>query len=99
MIARLSGKLKLRDPGRLTSSELHHPHLCSELSASHATRSDARHFIRTGDVRIAVEIEVAAILDRSKDEDGKIGGSRREQEWQGTRSRAKRARPVDAVIA
>ena len=36
-----------------------------------------------GDVRIAVEIEVAAILARSKDRVGERGGSRREQELAG----------------
>src|ERR1019366_7228053 len=45
---------------------------------------------KSGDVRIAVEIEVAANLARSKDRNGERGGSRREQEWQEPRSRAKR---------
>ena len=53
--------------------------------------------IYIGDVRIAVEIEVAAILGRSKDRVGERGGSRREQEWQEPRSRAKRAEATDAA--
>ena len=46
-----------------------------------------------GNARIAVEIEVAAILARSKDRVGERGGSRREEEWQEPRSRAKRTEP------
>jgi hypothetical protein len=49
-----------------------------------------------GNVRIAVEIEVVAILARSNDRVGERGGSRREQEWQERRSRAK---PIDAAGA
>ena len=50
-----------------------------------------------GNARIAVEIEVAAILARSKDRVGERGGSRREQEWQEPRSRAKRAEANDTA--
>src|SRR6266478_9624628 len=52
-----------------------------------------------GNARIVVEIEVAAILARSKDRVGEGGGSRREQEWQEPRSRAKRAEATDAAAA
>ena len=50
----------------------------------------------TGNARVAVEIEVAAILARSKDRVSERGGSR---EWQETRSRAERAQPVDTGAA
>ena len=47
----------------------------------------------SGNARIAVEIEVAAILARSNDRVGeKKGGSRREEEWQEPGSRAKARR-------
>src|ERR1700737_4493901 len=52
-----------------------------------------------GNARIAVEIEVAAILARSNDRVGERGGSRREEEWQEPRSRAKRAEATDAAAA
>src|ERR1700675_1649329 len=51
----------------------------------------------TGNARIAVEIEVAVILARSNDRVGERGGSRREQEWQESRSRAKHAEATDAA--
>ena len=54
---------------------------------------------REGDARIAVEIEVAAILAQSKDRVGERGGSRGEQESQETRSRAKRREATDAGAA